>query len=233
MARFGWACLSALALLGCGKKTAASCNGLTQIQLDAPESARTISTGTVTAFAVMGTYSDGHRAALDQVTWTSSAPKVAQVNSDGTITGTAAGSSSLTASVCGKSVQLALGVTNGLTPFNQILCDNWRSGLAATAAATPTCFAGSPGAPLDCTSQRDAWLAAYGAWLACTGDCTSTNAVFAAAQTTYTTCTGSVPMGGMECGRVRRAVAAQCALYAASVCAGTPVDVCASFGTSP
>ena len=68
--------------------------------------------GTTTTLGVSGLYSDGRRDSVDGVRFSSSAPAVATVAEDGTVTGSSPGRTSITASVDNISVSTLLTVTN-------------------------------------------------------------------------------------------------------------------------
>lgn len=119
---------SLLVLAGCGNTT------LTSLQIT--PSAAAIATGQTAQFTAIGTYAHGSAGSghpssskdvTSEVTWTSSVPSVATINSSGTATAVADGSTQITASLSGivSTVTLQVGsgtsgTTNGLTALTII-----------------------------------------------------------------------------------------------------------------
>ena len=97
-------------IAGCGGGGGGSTSPtLTAITVTAPNSS-SLAVGSTTQFTATGTYSDGSKAALSTVTWSSSASSVASISGTGLAMALAGGSSTITATSAGVSGSATLTV---------------------------------------------------------------------------------------------------------------------------
>ena len=130
-----------------------TCEGAVEIVIAADDSQRQLRLGVPVVLDVRAVYESGHFGLLADAEIRATPDTTLRLEDEGVLVPLAAGHATVTATACGMETSVDVEVHAGLTPYEQMLCEQWQTAIVTAAAGFEPCFAAPIPEP-DCTAEH-------------------------------------------------------------------------------
>ena len=165
----------------------------------------------------------GHFGLLEDADFSAEPSTRIRVDADGALVPLTVGPATITVHACGMETSIDVVVYDGITPYQQIVCEAWRAAIEAVDDEHEPCFTDALLEP-ECSREDADHGVAFEALATCVGageaSCDDEQAALDERFATLAACLETLAIGDVDCGPTLAFTREQCSTYAQSDCAG-------------